>query len=201
MSDTETREKIICEAEDVFAKYGYRRANLEDIASRLGKGKSFIYYYFRNKEEIFSAVLRKEADRLISELSGTADSSKDTRKKLRDFIIIKAKILREVVNYSRMIKEEYLKEKVLFENLRSDLEKKEFEIVCTIFNSGIESGELRKLDPGWTAESFLTAMKGFEFPLMTKDSFENVEKRADKLLDLIFYGIASEDARKKIINN
>ncbi len=192
MTDQDTRTKIINEAEYIFAKYGYRRANLEDIASRLGKGKSFIYYYFKNKEEMFAAVLQKESDRLINELANAAKSNGNIIDKLKKFILVKAKILREVVNYTRIVKEEYFTEKVVFENLRTDLEKKELDIACRIFKSGIDSGELRKLDPVWTAESFLTAMKGFEFPLLTRDSFEDIEKRADALLDLLYFGLVSE---------
>ena len=196
MSDSDIRIKIIDEAESIFAKYGYKRANLEDIASRMGKGKSFIYYYFKNKEEIFSEVLKKEADCLITELSAAADSNESTRKKLNSFILVKAKILREVINYSRIVKEEYFTEKSPFIDLRTELEKKELDIACRIFKSGIESGELRTLDPEWTAESFLSAMKGFEFPLLSRDSFEDIEKRADALLDLLFNGIASEKSRE-----
>ncbi len=72
-------------------KYGYKRANLEDIASRMGKGKSFIYYYFKNKEEIFQAVIQKEIDRLLSELSSTAETDKEIRIKLKNFILVKSK--------------------------------------------------------------------------------------------------------------
>ena len=198
MKDQDTRTKIINEAEYIFAKYGYRRANLDDIASRLGKGKSFIYYYFRNKEEMFAAVLQKESERLINELANAAKTDGNIIDKLKKFILIKAKILREVVNYTRIVKEEYFTEKVVFENLRTDLEKKELDIACRIFKSGIDSGELRKLDPVWTAESFLTAMKGFEFPLLTRDSFEDIEKRADALLDLLYFGLVSEQTEQKI---
>ena len=192
MSDADIKVRIIEEAETVFAKYGYKKANLEDIAARLDKGKSFIYYYFKNKEEIFAAVLKKESDKLVKELTNTAEAEGSTRKKLHNFILAKARIIREVVNFSRILKEEYFTEKVVFENLRTDLEKEEFAIVCRIFKSGVESRELKNLDPEWTAETFLTAMKGFEFPLLTRDSYEDIEKRSDVLLELLFYGIAAD---------
>ena len=195
MSDVDTREQIITEAESVFARYGYKRANLEDIASRLGKGKSFIYYYFKNKEEIFSAVIQKEIDRLVSELSNTAETDDGIRIKLKNFILVKAKILKEELNYSRILKEGFSAEKAVFEKLKNDFDKKEFEIACSIFRSGIESGELKKLDPEWSADAFLTAKKGFENQQMIKDSLEDIEKRAEALIDLIFFGIASDAVR------
>jgi len=38
------------------------------LANALGKGKSSIYYYFKNKEEIFQAVLEQEVILLKSKL-------------------------------------------------------------------------------------------------------------------------------------
>ncbi len=189
MSDADTRKSIIREATAVFAKYGFKKANLDDIAARLGKGKSFIYYYFKNKEEIFHSVLTDEAALLLDALSEAADRKTDAKTRLREFILVKAKTLREIVNFYQTIKDGYFSEKDFFETLRIDLEKKELEILKTIFKAGIESGEFRKVDHNWAAESFLTAMKGFELPLISRDSFEDIERRTDALLDLLFHGI------------
>ncbi len=35
------------------AHYGYRRTNMEDIAREAGISRTALYYYFRNKEEVF----------------------------------------------------------------------------------------------------------------------------------------------------
>ena len=199
MSDIDTRNQIITEAKSVFARYGYKRANLEDIASRLGKGKSFIYYYFKNKEEIYTSVIKKETDRLLQELSNTAETDEGIRVKLKNFILVKAEILKEEVNYSRIINEGNSAEKAVYEKLIEDFDKKEFDIICSIFKSGIDSGELKKIDPQWIAGSFLTAMKGFESQQLIDDSLEEINSRAEALIELIFFGIASDEVRKKSI--
>ena len=43
---------ILQEAQKLFALYGYRKTTLEDIAIKLHKGKSSLYYYFKNKERL-----------------------------------------------------------------------------------------------------------------------------------------------------
>ena len=197
MSDIDTRDQIIREAESVFARYGYKRANLEDIASRLGKGKSFIYYYFKNKEEIYTSVIKKETERLLKKLSNTAETNEGIRVKLKNFILVKAELLKEEVNYSRIIKEGYSADKDVYEKVKKDFDKKEFRIICNIFKSGIESGELKKLDPKLIAKSFLTAMKGFENHQMIDDSLEEIDSLAEALIELIFFGIASDAVREK----
>ncbi|MCR2045542.1 TetR/AcrR family transcriptional regulator [Anaerosalibacter massiliensis] len=52
--DYETKkQEIIEKAKEVFAKRGYYNTNLAHISSRCGMGRTTIYQYFKNKDEIF----------------------------------------------------------------------------------------------------------------------------------------------------
>lgn len=52
--DYETKkQEIIEKAKEVFAKRGYYNTNLSHISSRCGMGRTTIYQYFKNKDEIF----------------------------------------------------------------------------------------------------------------------------------------------------
>ena len=51
------REKILLAALHVFANYGYEKARMKDIAENAGIGKSTIYEYFKNKEELFRELV------------------------------------------------------------------------------------------------------------------------------------------------
>lgn len=197
MSEGSTKENIIREASSVFAKYGYRKANLDDIAARLSKGKSFIYYYFKNKEAVFRAVLLREAEQLTNALEKVRASDGSACRKLKSFVLVKVKTLREIANYYNSVKDDYFREKGFFKKIRMETEGQELLIVREIFKEGISSGEFKDIDFEWAAESFLTALKGFELPLLRKASFENIEKRADELLNLLFYGIVNNTKPEK----
>ena len=58
------RENIVSAATEVFSRYGFKKTSMEDIARALRMGKSSIYYYFKGKEEIFQAVVDREANLL-----------------------------------------------------------------------------------------------------------------------------------------
>lgn len=52
--DYEARRKEILEnAKKVFAEKGYEKTKLADISKKCGVGRTTLYQYFRNKEEIF----------------------------------------------------------------------------------------------------------------------------------------------------
>ncbi len=51
-----TREKILVEAESIFASLGFATARLEDVAQAVGVKRASLVYYFRTKQEIYDEV-------------------------------------------------------------------------------------------------------------------------------------------------
>ncbi len=47
-------------AVELFERYGYEKTTLEDIAGRIGKTKTSVYYYFDGKPAILREVLSRE---------------------------------------------------------------------------------------------------------------------------------------------
>ena len=52
----EKRERILKAAERLFFEQGYADTTLEQIVNALSVSKPFVYYYFRNKQEIFEVL-------------------------------------------------------------------------------------------------------------------------------------------------
>jgi TetR/AcrR family transcriptional regulator len=56
-SGLKTRAEIVAAAERHFAERGFEAARLEDIAADVGIRRAAIFYYFRDKHELYAAVL------------------------------------------------------------------------------------------------------------------------------------------------
>src|SRR5689334_12948661 len=52
-----TRAQILEAAETIFATKGYAATRLEDIAAQVGIRRASLVYYFRDKQELYDAVL------------------------------------------------------------------------------------------------------------------------------------------------
>ena len=65
--DAETRRAAILDAAlRVFGQYGYRRTTMDDIAREAGIAKGTIYLSFASKEEVFQALSRRLAQRMLA---------------------------------------------------------------------------------------------------------------------------------------
>jgi AcrR family transcriptional regulator len=66
---TELKEKIMQSAMHNFAKNGFDRTRMEDIATSAGLAKGTLYLYFKNKEDLFYAICDHNLEELRNQLS------------------------------------------------------------------------------------------------------------------------------------
>jgi len=73
--ERQKRHKVIVEAAAaVLAERGPDGASMDAIADRAELGKATLYYYFRTKEELHSAVIAAAAERFFVELANVRSS-------------------------------------------------------------------------------------------------------------------------------
>ena len=59
------RDQILSSALEVFSLYGFKRTNMADIAEKAGVSRAAIYTHFKNKEEIFRAIVSETYRRAL----------------------------------------------------------------------------------------------------------------------------------------
>ena len=57
-SETGLPEQIITTAKNLFIQKGYYGLSMREISDALGVSKAALYYYFKDKEQLFLAILR-----------------------------------------------------------------------------------------------------------------------------------------------
>src|ERR1019366_1062596 len=55
----QTRARLLQAASEVFAKHGYDRPSLDDVAAAAGLTKGAVYSSFASKDELFYALMRE----------------------------------------------------------------------------------------------------------------------------------------------
>lgn len=80
----EKRERILKAAEALFDRYGYANTTIEQIVQALGVTKPFVYYYFRNKQEIFETLCWAPTEACFTVLDFAADDPRPAHEKAVD---------------------------------------------------------------------------------------------------------------------
>ncbi|MDD9908803.1 MAG: TetR family transcriptional regulator [Ahrensia sp.] len=80
------RETILRAAYDAFAKYGFRRTSMDDIAKAAGVSRPALYQSFANKGEIFRALIEAHLGHVETELSWHIGQGKPLREMLTDMV-------------------------------------------------------------------------------------------------------------------
>lgn len=192
----ENEEKILDAALEVFSRYGFRGATIDQIAEKVGMSKPNLLYYFRRKHDLYVAVLKRTLDMWLEPL-GEMDETGEPQAEIGDYIRRKLEQSRDFPQESRLFIGEILQgaphlEEVLNTDLKSLVAEK-----AGVLNHWIASGRLRPIDPvhlifmiwattqhyaDFDAQIRLVLGKGVEDP-------ETFEAASSTVLDVLMSGI------------
>ena len=183
------RDDIISVAAKIFTRFGYKKTTMEEIAMASRKGKSSIYYYFSSKEDIFRAVVEKEAEELRKDLKSAINEEDNPINQLKKFILFRMHKLKTLTNFYTALKSDQLAHFEFIEEMRKEYDQDEVELVKEILKTGVEKGRFVIDDPDLAAVALVTAMKGLEIPLFINKKHGRIEDRLENLIQFLFYGL------------
>jgi AcrR family transcriptional regulator len=72
---TRNREELVAAAARVFARRGYHRATVEEIAAEAGMTSGAIYSNFKGKEELFLAIADAQVESRVAQIEAVAEAA------------------------------------------------------------------------------------------------------------------------------
>ena len=123
----EVKSSIVTVARQIFSRFGFKKTTMDEIALASRKGKSSIYYYFESKEDIFQAVVEKEASMLKRELQEAIKPIGDPREKLKVYVLVRMNTLKKLANYYDAIRSEYLSHLILLKTSVKNMTMRKFQ--------------------------------------------------------------------------
>src|SRR6185436_12756464 len=68
-SDGARRERVLGAALEVFGRFGFRKASMDEIARSADISRQGLYLHFANKDALFRAAVQQELDTALGEVS------------------------------------------------------------------------------------------------------------------------------------
>jgi AcrR family transcriptional regulator len=183
------RKQILDAARSVFGKHGYKKTNIEDIARVCQRGQSSVYYYFKNKQDIFKAVIESEFNSLMTELREIIRSTSDPQQKLRLYLSSRMDKIKTVSNFYDTINNEYFEGVPFVEKLRKSYDREEFELISSILEEGKSRNIFHIEHTENVTQAIMSAMRGLEIPFFNKQIDIDINNRIEELLNVLFYGL------------
>lgn len=146
-TDKEKRieSEIIKSAMGLFMQYGLKKTTMEDVAEASGKGKSTLYYYFKNKEELFEMAIRDGAQRSYHELLEAINKESSFDSRLRTYLSKRYQIQNEARVFFGSIQKDIRQYLDLIYKIRKELDLMESAILKSIFLQALKDGEISSL--------------------------------------------------------
>ena len=135
-----TREKLIEVAKQLFMHKGLENTTMNDIATASDKGRRTVYTYFRNKKEIYNAVIESEAEKMTSQLKSIASTSEPAPVRLRRFLLCRLEQGAQIGSTYSSIKALFKFDLRRMEKIRRLVHDKENAISNSLIEEGITQG-------------------------------------------------------------
>lgn len=164
MTVSKTKTKLVDVARQLFAKMGVENTTMNDIALASKKGRRTLYTYFKNKEEIYMAVVESELDILSDMMKRVAEKDTAPEEKLMEMIYTRLDAVKEVVYRNGTLRATFFRDIWRVEKVRKRFDAKEVQLIREVLCEGVEKGVFRIDDLDMTADIIHYCVKGIEVP-------------------------------------
>jgi AcrR family transcriptional regulator len=190
---TNRREQIFATALQLFARYGYKKTTVEDIAGALGLTKGALYLYVKNKQDLYEKTAAWALLEWQQKVRDTVMDIADPVERFRVMAICGIEYLLGNEELLALISAETdfyadLVEKEPFASIHRDSAM----MMENVLNEGIESGVFRQVDAAATAGTLFPMYMAFIAQAKSKAQREDMMPRYRNMLDIMCAGLMAK---------
>lgn len=185
------RDQIIAAAHECFARYGYGKTTVSDLAKEIGFSKAYIYRFFESKQAIGEAICTDRLDQLVSEARAAIDEGGSATEKFRRMFKILVNLSLQLFFDDRKIyeiaalsaSEQWASARTYKATLKA--------MLIEIVREGRESGEFERKTPlDETCRAIFYAMMPFIDPLHLERNLDLLPDAQVEVCGLILRSLA-----------
>lgn len=191
------RTTILERAREIFINQGYDKTTLDDIGSACGLNKASLYYYFRNKEEIYVQVLITEAEKYIQNLQDEVQHHESTEDRVYAYLLSRIRRYAEALNVSQLSMENLYRVEPMFQELFQQIKNSEIGFLEKLLQEGVDKGDIESVDCRELADSLFVISDALKYERMIQEkpypsgvyNYTKVEEQLSLMIRLLFKGL------------
>lgn len=187
----EKRRSILSAALRVFARQGYGRTTMEEVAKAAGIGKGTIYEYFTHKDDLFFAVYEQARNAFHETIYREAERQETATGALTAFVAATLTALGQWQEFGFVLLDFWAEHRrgAAVDLRFSDIYAFSREHIAGFIKKGIKSGEFRKVDPALAASALIAALDGLLLQRIFDPATLSRRGEISRMTDLILGGI------------
>jgi len=188
------RQEMLDAALDLFSKKGYGNVSMQEIAEKSEFAIGTLYKFFKNKEDLYRALVSEQAVRFHDGIMEAIAASDDEVEKLRNFVKAKGEVFRENAAMIRLYFSETqgARHNVMV-GIDLEMRKKHDDfmlVLASIFESGMDRGRFRRIaDPYHLAVAIEHVTNGFLLLWLEQPGGHPELEDPDVILNILFKGL------------
>lgn len=183
------KQTILDVAQKIFSRFGLNKTTMDEIAKATRIGKATLYHYFSSKEQIFSEVIDKESQILISKLKEAVENANSPQEKIRAYIITRVNYLNTLANTYSALTDDYLEHYTSVIKFRKEFSKHEIQTLESVLRSGVDQKVFSVMKIYDVAKVMGVVLRGLEFALLSEEKSEISNDDINLMTDIMLYGI------------
>ncbi len=174
---------------EIIRRKREKNVTMNDIAEASGKGRRTLYTYFKNKDEIYKAVIDSELIKIFQQIQSVSLEKIEPDIKLTKHIIKHLDAIKETVTRNGSLKADFFRDIYEVERTRRKIDVQEIELIKDILTEGIEKHLFKRMNVELSSIIILYALKGLEVPYIRQNIGSEFEKNKDSIVDFVLAGI------------
>jgi AcrR family transcriptional regulator len=184
-------ERIMEEATRLFVTHGYHGISMREIAEAVGVSKAGLYYHFKDKEDLFIAILTanlEQIDRIIAQTRQTGQTTREQISQILRAILGQAPHQRAII---RLASQEMAHLSQTARDQFDQLYQARFiDQLAAILREGSARGELRPINTSVATWILLGMAYPYLSPAQARDA-DVMDEAVHAIISIFFDGVAN----------
>jgi AcrR family transcriptional regulator len=184
--------EILAAAHAVFARKGFQRATISDVAKAAGVAKGTVYLYYPSKRAVYWAAFRRDLLALRDHVRAAVDEAAGVHDKVASFVETKIAYFEEHRDFMGIYFSEFGLAAAGQGELQKhfdDLYREQIDLLAGVFSDAAARGEIREFPPRPLAAAIFDLTRGVIRGRMLGHSQAAAVDDAAMVVDLIWRGI------------
>jgi len=157
--NTEKYYRIIQAATKMFARKGFYKTRISEIATEAQVADGTIYIYFENKDDILISLFEEQMKVVIDNMVGQISKEDDPVKKLERFALTHLQLIEQNPNMAEIIQVEIRQSSRFMKEYKNEKFAQYLDLIGEIVREGQEKGAFKKeVIPGIAKRAFFGAL-------------------------------------------